>query len=186
MSELHDHGDWKTAETRIALVGDSTLDNVIWMDNKDGQKQLSVSQHLASSVGHDTSTVAVANLAADGFTSSDTLHGSERVISVGLRRTVDPVPFDEDGVFRPLAQLKELEPAPTHIVLSVGGNDVREILSNMAALPQIIAQFTQNYPAIVDRCLEVCPETILMLQYRPSWYMDGAPTTILFQPLPQP
>ena len=47
---------------------------------------------------------AVANLAADGYTSADTLHGSDRVISVGMRdRLGDPVPFDEDGKFRLLS-----------------------------------------------------------------------------------
>merc|ERR1712000_542132 len=111
------HGNWAEASTRIALIGDSTLDNVLWVEN-----DASISEQLAYTIPE----CAVANLAADGYTSGDTLHGSERVISVGMRRRLgDPVPFDEDGVFRPLARLATLDPPPTHVVLSCGGNDVR-------------------------------------------------------------
>jgi hypothetical protein len=116
----------------------------------------------------------VKNLAADGFNSTDALNGSRTVISVGLRKAIgDPVPFDTDGTFRPLKQLSSLEPPPTHVVLSIGGNDVREILGDISQLPQIIHTFNSNYPAILEGCLSVTKNVIIMLQYRPSYYMDG-------------
>jgi len=113
------------------------------------------------------------NLAADGYTSADTLNGSKRVISIRAReRFGDPVPFDEDGFFRPLSCAAKLDPPPTHIVLSVGGNDVREVLGDMQRLPEIVQGFMGNYPQIVAKCREITPDVILMLQYRPSFHMD--------------
>lgn len=163
-SRLADHGDWDSASVRIALVGDSTLDNVIWVGDEP-----SISELLAGSV-----PCAVKNLAADGYNSTDTLQGSSTVISVGMRRDIgDPVPWDADGKFRPLEQLAALSPAPTHIVLSVGGNDVREILSDMDQLPQIVHRFQENYPIIVERCFSVTRNVIIMLQYRPAFHMDA-------------
>lgn len=163
-TRLANHGDWESATVRIALIGDSTLDNVIWI-----QDEPSIAELLATNV-----PCAVKNLAADGFNSTDALNGSRTVISVGLREKIgDSVPFDSDGTFRPLTQLVSLEPPPTHVVLSIGGNDVREILGDISQLPQIIHTFNSNYPAILERCLSVTKNVIIMLQYRPSYYMDG-------------
>lgn len=163
-------GDWATASTRIALVGDSTLDNVLWVGDDP-----CIAEQLAAIVPDS----AVANLAADGYTTSDTLHGSARVISVGMRGRVgapggcDPLQYEADGKFCPLIRLADLEPPPTHIILSVGGNDVREILRDMGKLPEVIREFTPKYVDIVDVCTTVAPNVVLMFQYRPSFYMDG-------------
>lgn len=157
-------GDWATAEARVALLGDSTLDNVLWVGSEPCIPEL-----LAAAV-----PCAVRNLAADGFNSTDALQGSAQVISAGLRKDVgDPVPFGTDRVFRPLDRLAELSPPPTHVVLSVGGNDVREILGNIGRLPAIMASFAENYPALVEACLAVTPNVILMWQYKPSLDQDG-------------
>jgi hypothetical protein len=65
-----------------------------------------------------------------------------------------------------------LEPPPTHIILSVGGNDVREILRDMGRLPEVIIEFTPRYIDIVNVCMTVTRNVVLMFQYRPSFYMD--------------
>jgi len=156
-------GEWTQAETRVAFVGDSTLDNIIWIGDAP-----CISEQLSSSL-----PCAVSNLAADGFNSMDAVNGSRTVISVGLRREAgDPVEFSEDGVFRPLERLKALTPPPTHIVLSIGGNDVREILGRMEKLPEIMQRFWQNYPELVKACADITPNVILMFQYRPSLSED--------------
>jgi hypothetical protein len=80
--------------------------------------------------------------------------------------------YEADGKFCPLTQLGELKPAPTHIILSVGGNDVREILRDMGKLPEVIREFAPKYMDIVDVCTTVSPNVVLMFQYRPSFYMD--------------
>lgn len=157
--------------TRVALLGDSTLDNVCWVG-----EGLAIPELLQRCLSEGLrGTVAVRNLAADGFTSTNLLQGSRQVISVGIRRDLrvqDPVPFDEDGIFRPLDQLRKLAPPPTHIVLSIGGNDVREILRNMSLLPVVIPTFLRNYSEILSACLEVTPHVLPMLQYRPGFACD--------------
>eukprot|EP00931_Biecheleriopsis_adriatica_P091141 TRINITY_DN65042_c0_g1_i1.p1 TRINITY_DN65042_c0_g1~~TRINITY_DN65042_c0_g1_i1.p1 ORF type:complete len:350 (+),score=50.98 TRINITY_DN65042_c0_g1_i1:134-1183(+) len=163
-------GDWSTAAKRIALVGDSTLDNVLWVGDDP-----CIAEQLADHIRG----AAVANLAADGYTTSDVLYGSERVISVGMRGRAgeaegcDPLQFEANGNFCPLSQLAALQPPPTHIILSVGGNDVREILTDMGKLPQVVREFMPKYTDIVDVCMTVSPSVVLMFQYRPSFYMDG-------------
>jgi len=57
-------------------------------------------------------------------------------------------------------------------VLSVGGNDVREILGRMDLLSERVAMFRRNYPAIISETKKICPNLILMLQYRPSYHDD--------------
>jgi len=73
---------------------------------------------------------SVHNLAADGFTSADTLHGGVVRVSRAARvRVGDPLP-DEDGAgqFTPLVHLACLPGiAEGFAVLSVGGNDLREV-----------------------------------------------------------
>jgi len=162
---------WASSEVRIALVGDSTLDNIVWMS----KKEPCIPQQIAQAADG----AACFNLAADGYTSADTLNGSKRVISVAVRaRFNDPVPFDPDGVFRPLDVLNRLDPPPTHILLSVGGNDIREVLGQMrdgdplGTLQKVVMEFQQNYAQILEQCRAVTPKTVIMMQYRPSFHMD--------------
>jgi len=134
---------------------------------------------IAEQVAAKIPDSAVANLAADGFTTADTLEGSKCVISVGMRGRqgvsagCDPLEYEEDGRFCPLTRLAKLEPPPTHVVLSVGGNDVREILRDMGKLPQVVQEYGPKYIDILDVCATVTPNIILMFQYRPSYFMEG-------------
>jgi len=57
-------------------------------------------------------------------------------------------------------------------VLSVGGNDVREILGAMHELPAKIAAFHDNYPQIAQACEASGARVIIMLQYRPDLATD--------------
>ena len=70
---------------------------------------------------------------ADGFTSDNVLRGAPPILSQRQwQEAGEPFPLEQDtGVFKPLDSLERLhaEQAVTHVVLSVGGNDVREILS---------------------------------------------------------
>eukprot|EP01065_Artemidia_motanka_P002871 TRINITY_DN11367_c0_g1_i2.p1 TRINITY_DN11367_c0_g1~~TRINITY_DN11367_c0_g1_i2.p1 ORF type:complete len:271 (+),score=50.75 TRINITY_DN11367_c0_g1_i2:209-1021(+) len=63
---------------------------------------------------------------------------------------------------------------PTHAVLSVGGNDVREVLKRMAQLPSQMRLFLSNYVKITESVLEALqsPRLVLMLQYRPCINTD--------------
>merc|ERR1740121_2207680 len=61
---------------------------------------------------------------------------------------------------------------PSHAVVSIGGNDVREILGRMEKLQSIIQGFHRNYMEILDTLCASVPNVILMFQYRPSFHMD--------------
>jgi hypothetical protein len=176
----------------VAFLGDSTLDNVVWVHPHGGKPISSqlrdrLALALQSSRGSGYS-VNVSNLACDGFTSEDMLRGGSTFISGDLRaRTGDPIPSVGAGNFKPLDVLATLQPKPTHVTLSVGmvrprwkiswhalmpagGNDVREILSrlsNPGYLQTRIAGFHKNYPAILERVLPLGAHTVIMTQYKP-------------------
>lgn len=155
-----------TAKDHVVLLGDSTIDNVCWTNHPH-----EVPEQLRTLLPE----AFVTNLAADGFTSSDLLHGAVPAISWRKRSEVgDPFPkCSEGGRFAPLRVLQSLEPKPTHAVLSIGGNDIREILSNMDQLPYVIDDFRRNYAAILEELCRSVPNVILMFQYRPSFAMDA-------------
>lgn len=161
-----------SSAVRVALVGDSTLDNIVWVDSPDQ----AVTPMLQRRLEPQSPGATVYNLAADGFTSTDTLYGGEAFISFAERRDAgDPFPGYEgtlNAPFTPLTHLEALSPPPTHVVLSIGGNDVREILGAMHQLPQRIAAFHDNYPQIAARCAASGARMILMLQYRPDEATD--------------
>jgi len=152
----------------VALLGDSTIDNVCWTGHpKEVPAQLR--DLLQSSVAR------VTNLAADGFNSSDLLHGAVPCISWGKRKEVgDPFPrTDDDRIFKPLEALESLDPPATHAVISIGGNDVREILGSLGKLNKVLKDFQHNYSSIVERLCKTVPNVVLMFQYRPSLHMDA-------------
>ena len=88
----------------------------------------------------------------------------------------EPFPGCESDVvvFKPLDALEALmeKDPPTHVVLSVGGNDVREILRSMHLIRQVISKYHSNAQKIVDRIRKTKTKLILMMQYRPSFHMD--------------
>jgi lysophospholipase L1-like esterase len=155
----------------VALIGDSTIDNVVWVEAASESVTEMLKRELLA-VGHGgddaAATATVTNLAADGFTSADCLHGAPAFISASRRAEAgDPFPVARiDESFAPLRHLASLSPPPTHVVLSVGGNDIREILGEMSELPARIAAFHTNYPEIVRGILEACPnaKVVIMLQ----------------------
>ena len=120
----------------------------------------------------------VTNYAADGFTSQDVLEGNRPMLSA--RRWADagePFPGCEHDVvvFKPLDALEALmkrDDPPSHVVLSVGGNDVREILKSMHLIRQVIHKYHSNGEKILNRIQNMKTKLVLMMQYRPSFHMD--------------
>ena len=155
----------------VVLVGDSTLDNVVWVDSAAD----AVPPTLQRRLEQRAPGAAVINLAADGFTSADVLHGAAAAISHSARAAAgDPFPTASPmDTFRPLSALAALPCAPTHVILSVGGNDVREILGAMHELPARVAAFQENYPHISTACEASGADVVIMLQYRPDLSTDA-------------
>ena len=163
--------------TSVVLIGDSTLDNIVWVPDKSH----SVTSHLLRFLNCETTsdTKKVINLAADGFTSRDVLCGGSARISCSNRIAAgDPFPPSTTApayMFSPLVELKrtyEADLRHSHVVLSIGGNDIREILGDMTSLQDVIISFHQNYKAIISEIQRYCPNIILMLQYKPSYTQE--------------
>lgn len=163
---------------RVALVGDSTIDNIVWVRE---QPDTVCGRLLGKLKGHGIDA-AVHNFAADGFTTHDVLSGAPPSISYRTRLQVGDPFVGVSNVGSPFAPLVHLEATAaahadtaeplSHSILSIGGNDVRRILGNMHSLPAVLSAFHTNYPSIVRRMVHACPHTVLMLQYRPALHMD--------------
>ena len=158
------------APPHVVLLGDSTLDNVVWVDRAADAVPPTLQRLLNQHVPGAT----VTNLAADGFTSTDVLRGAPTAISYRAREVAgDPFPTaSPTAAFYPLTELKAMASNPTHIVLSVGGNDIREILGAMHELPVRIAAFHENFPQIATQCSATGAQVIIMMQYRPDLSTD--------------
>ena len=157
----------KNKNKHVVFIGDSTIDNLIWVKNQ----KYSVAHYVKEQLSADWK---VTNYAADGFTTSDVLNGAFPSISIQQRtKTGDPFPL-QNGIFSPLEQLEELHKQfpVSHVILSVGGNDIRVILHKIQNLLAVLPQFTQNYEEIVKRLLKITPNIIFMTQYRPSSSQD--------------
>lgn len=151
----------------IVFIGDSTLDNLVWVN---GQHQ-TVKHHLETMMPSAT----VVNYAADGYRTIHVLNGGTPSISGSARQKAgDPFPagWNRGTIgFNPLEHLRKLD-VVTHIVLSVGGNDIRVILGAMYKLQEVVASFLEMYPKVLDACLESTPNVIIQMQYRPSYIND--------------
>lgn len=152
----------------IHLVGDSTLDNLIWVSKPAD----SVEGKLKALGG-----TQVINHAYDGFTTEDVLEGgSVGAVLIGIKGL--EAYMSERGAtlgdqVYPLQTLEEkitASPDETHyVVLSVGGNDFRVRLGNPFALLKEIPKVQERYLEILDKIQAIKGKNIrpvLMLQYR--------------------
>ena len=151
--------DENDGKLEVTLLGDSTLDNIVWVANTEEAVPAQLKERLGEQA-------VVINFAADGFNTKDMLEGQVPSISYAARLHADPFPIDEGDAFYPLIFIQGS--ASTHAVLSVGGNDVREILGRMDLLQERIMQFMINYPIIVSQIVSQIPKLTICLQYRPS------------------
>ena len=121
------------------------------------------------------------NYAADGFTSSDVLNGAKPILSGNAWLVAGekfPSRNTKRGVLRPLEELETSHSSGgvSHVVLSVGGNDIRVILRDMTKLSSVVDKLQENYRKIVEKILSIGNETtdkdkpkiklILVLQYQ--------------------
>jgi len=159
-----------TNRTHIVTIGDSTLDNLIWMDKNKITNKFPIADSVIGQLRNDSNQVT--NFAADGFTSSHVLEGALPMLSrEAWSRAGEPFPSDNtsDGILQPLLELEKLNQINpvTHVVLSVGGNDIRVILQQMHNLPTVVSTFIQNYKNICNQILQLNNiKLIIVLQYQ--------------------
>ena len=192
----------RSKPVHVTLLGDSTIDNRIWVD---GLYKNRLFTRLG--IGHSTSAQrihrynhglikpelsVVENLRVklpsqyqihdgtnDGFTSSNVLSGGNRSKVFGPN-TFSMFP---DQFFAPLDEHEADIRRSDHIVLSVGGNDIREFLQATLsqrgeyrqvyikrAFPEVLSHLKDNYLAIIRQIRALNPNgrIVMMTQYYPS------------------
>lgn len=183
---------------RVHTLGDSTLDNLYWLINKEGTnvaeaKEQSVEGQLQAKLGEDYEVISHAY---DGFTTRSVLEGDS--IGSVLRNSTEKTVYLREkgqGGIKPLECLQDAvekhKEATHYVVISVGGNDFRVNLQSIfihavrlnfrAAIGSAIA-FFKEIPQIQQRYFEILDQVqalpsrnvrpILMLQYRPDIHND--------------
>jgi len=106
------------------------------------------------------------------------LNGGRALLSYAKRLDCDPFPLlNRDKPFSPLDELESLrQPNNSSIVvLSVGGNDIREVLGHLdlETLSSKLIKLHKNYMEIVNRITSLSSNdhpfrVIVMTQYKPS------------------
>ncbi len=127
---------------KIALLGDSTLDNGYWVEKETAysSKTYNVTHQTAVGLANkaQAGSYEIANFAVDGATTTDLLN------SCFLDKVL---PSDEDHPNEPVDQLKSaMKWQPDTVVLSVGGNNYREALASTLRqhlnFPQLLLRIT--------------------------------------------
>ncbi len=153
----------------VYLLGDSTLDNLFWLEKSEDAIENQLTEGLRSH-GYK-----VENLAYDGFTTQNVLTGGE--IGEVLPKWVAAYKaYSEQrgsGEIKPLEELKERVSKDlkqtSFVVLSVGGNDFLVNLMNPLKLVSSISEIQKRYFQIIDQLQDLNSKNvkpILMFQYR--------------------
>lgn len=191
----------------MTVIGDSTIDNKVWIGpgihhhavrGKLGIKrartetrtkrshnpilktELSFIEHLMDMMPE----YKIHDLTNDGFTTHDVLEGAARNKVFGNRLPK----FFPNTRFAPLTEGEGLIQQSGYIVVSVGGNNIREFLGNALRQGDEVAirsyirnnfrdvknNLTNEYLAIINRIKALNPDAkiILMTQYYPSFIQN--------------
>ncbi len=156
----------------ISLIGDSTIDNEVWVDgifwnylsdhigitrddsgtrikkhneNSCIKPELSIVEHLTNILPND---YQINDLTNDGFTTTDCLNGAMRCKVFG-KDTFKLFPYEK---FSPLKDGNKNIQESSHIILSVGGNNFREFLIETLKHIQDKEWFIKkNYPIVMNK-----------------------------------
>lgn len=105
----------ESSDLKVALVGDSVLDNHYWLDRPAEDVRVQTERTLQEA--YPSRTIRVSNFAVDESTVACVLRGRAPAAHYrdGRRKArMQPYPMDEDGVVRPLQLLRNTK--PTHVV----------------------------------------------------------------------
>ncbi|WP_454784326.1 SGNH/GDSL hydrolase family protein [Legionella sp. WA2024007413] len=176
---------------KIALMGDSTLDNGYWVNKRKpyDQKNQTVTHQTAVALAQNDSTNSyeIGNFAVDGATTQD-------LLTYCPLDKVLPKDKDHNGSY--VHQLNAVKEWKAEVaVLSVGGNNYREALANTLlkemnypqlllrvtpdhakpaitlAFNEVKAKILSDYKKIIDELIENNPQLsriVLLSQYYPS------------------
>lgn len=156
----------------LTVIGDSTIDNTVWVEN--GR---SVVTHLTE-ILPDFEVLDYSN---DGFTTTDILNGAYRDKAFAPNQhTKFP-----HTLFQPLNEGAESIKKSAYVVVSVGGNNVREFMREILEIddrvtliknkmPDLLQKLTKEYIEIINIISNLNPKAkiILMTQYYPSFIQN--------------
>lgn len=148
----------------IVFLGDSTLDNKTWTRDFP-----CVTEQLQNLFKDDASPTHVLNYAVDCFQTTDILNVISNRGHNSMKVVFDHPHFQRHQQVNVLDQLNQTENV-THIILSVGGNDLRNQLSSIrspADIDRCISELQENYLRIIEEIRRIKPDAqlILMNQY---------------------
>lgn len=174
----------------VLTIGDSTIDNIFWLLNKKGSnyeeaEKNCVEGQLNTMLNGQKKSYKVKSYAYDGFTTKSVL-GVDKVGRVLGIQPSRPLNLKETAYLknrgmqpqassyevRPLEQLKKFimkqSDQEHYVVVSVGGNDFRELLSQPSKILAEIPAFQKRYLEILSqiRSLKGRVKPILLFQYR--------------------
>lgn len=158
----------------ITILGDSTIDNKVWTE-----KNNSVINQLRKLLPNYN----IQDYSNDGFTTRDILDGAYKDKVFPHNRSLE-YPHE---MFHPLTAAEENIKKSKHIILSIGGNNFREFLSDLLnkRIPaahieeefnSTLKNMQSEYILIVEKIRALNPEAqiTLMTQYYPSFPQDKA------------
>jgi lysophospholipase L1-like esterase len=147
----------------IVLLGDSTLDNKTWTGDKP-----CVTEHLER-LFSEPNRPKVLNYAVDCFQTSDILNKKSNRGDSSMTVVFNHPHFEKGSPVNVLEKLSQTEDV-SHIILSVGGNDLRNALQSIRSMNDLAgcaAELQKNYLEIIEEIRQRKPnaQLILMTQY---------------------
>lgn len=174
----------------VLPIGDSTIDNIYWLLNSDGSnyeeaEHNCVEGQLHALLNEKEEHYKIKSCAFDGFTTKSVLEDDKvgRVLGISSSNELS----DKQKVYlknrkiklespsyqiNPLEKLKKIidkrQESEHFVVVSVGGNDFRELLGTPSKIMSEIPAFQQRYLKILSqiKSLKGKVRPILMFQYR--------------------
>lgn len=165
----------EVTKTFVHLLGDSTLDNVHWLINRESDiphaQEGCVKGQLATQLGD---AFQVEDESYDGFTTSNVLYGGEvgSVLNYNPHYLTARLGQKQSLDVKPLERLQEKvsskSEATHYVVISVGGNDFRVLLLQPWKLLAEIPHVQERYLEIVRQIQAIKGDIrpIFMFQYR--------------------
>jgi len=157
-------------DIHAVLMGDSVLDTFYWLSDKRRDVRFELDRLLKE----DNKNAKCTNLAVDESTIYNVLYGiqpNRGYVRSRAWNKLEPYPVDNAGFVRPLYLVRNLKD-PTHVILSIGGNDARAAFASSFNLEGIYKRMMDQgiidgFERLVTEVTKVVPNIILVIVYHP-------------------
>merc|ERR1719229_1676024 len=153
------------------LMGDSVLDNIAWIEDKD--KRMDVEKQLNTALKQYNESWKCVNLAVDGNTTKS-LTRSLNYYNLEKNKQIQPKRFKSLQYYLESDDI-DLEKEKPIVLLSVGGNDVLGYMYHIKQLSKNVLsdmkqnEFMKNYELILNTIINDCEcDVIIVFCYEPQ------------------